>query len=169
MNHFSNQLSMHPIFESGPQPLRCGWAACQVQVHGAGHALSRCGRYRHVVSCGSGEELVTEGEIPETDWLCTACVLLVRLPGWWTSTVGWEELRRGPAGPGPLTSRNPWRERLGRCMWRQETQQTEKGSGVAAAIPVGQPSLNLPLPATNGKARMSSCMMSRMETSRSMT
>jgi len=144
-------------------------AKYQVRNVKEGTMRTLCGRYRDMVSCAPGEELVTEGPECETgDRLALYCVSPPGEAAWVVDHFRKVEgVEAGPSGTRTNNLKRSLEGEVGDMEVETESEpagsggteaakkhKTESGSGEAASQTVGtqKPSLNLPLPASHGKA-----------------
>lgn len=145
-------------------------AQYQVRNTKDGSMRTLCGRYRDVVSCGPGEELVTDGAECETrDRLALYCVSPPGEAGWVVDhfrRVGGVEA--GPSGTRTNNLKRAFEGEVGEmeveieasadpALGGSEISKKQK-SEISGSCPPGQlqggqqPSLNLPLPSSHGRA-----------------
>jgi len=196
IDHFSKELSMpdavstipslnlvpnHSVMDGQLVRFRCMvqdmfdpefyLAQYQVKNMKDGTLKTMCGRYRDVVSCGPGEELVTEGTECETrDRLALYCVSPPGEAAWVVDHFRKVEgVEAGPSG----TRTNNLKRSLegedaemevetgpepetdisgGADISKKLKSESVSGGSPSQTITNQQPSLNLPLPSTHGKA-----------------
>jgi len=144
-------------------------AKYQVRNMKDGTMRTLCGRYRDMVSCGPGEELVTEGPECETgDRLALYCVSPPGEAAWVVDHFRKVEgVEAGPSGTRTNNLKRSLEGEVGDMEVETESEpagsggteaakkhKTENAPGGAASQTTGtqKPTLNLPLPASHGKA-----------------
>jgi len=144
-------------------------AKYQVRNMKDGTMRTLCGRYRDMVSCAPGEELVTEGPECETgDRLALYCVSPPGEAAWVVDHFRKVEgVEAGPSGTRTNNLKRSLEGEVGDMEVETESEpagsggteaakkhKTESVPGAAVSQTLGtqKPSLNLPLPASHGKA-----------------
>ena len=145
-------------------------AKYQVRNMKDGAMRTLCGRYRDVVSCGPGEELVTEGPECETgDRLALYCVSPPGEAAWVVDHFRKVEgVEAGPSGTRANNLKRSLEGEVGDMEVETESEAAVSGGTADAvkkhktdSVPGGaisqtggtqKPTLNLPLPAPHGKA-----------------